>query len=56
MKKNRKKDKEKKNGAHIFVFSNLFVFKCFNACTNTNITFYAYNMQQPCPKETKKLT
>ena len=32
--------KKKKKGARIFPFSNVFVFKRLNACTNTNITFY----------------
>ena len=34
--------KEKKKGARIFAFSNVFVFKRWNASTNTNITFYGY--------------
>ena len=33
-------EKRTKKGARIFPFSNVFVFKRLNACTNTNITFY----------------
>ena len=40
MKTNEKKKKKKKKGARIFPFSNVFVFKRLNACTNTNIMFY----------------
>ena len=32
--------KKKKKGARIFPFSNVFVFKRLNACTNMNIMFY----------------